>query len=82
MVPAGPVAWPDGAHAAASFSFDVDAESAVLSASPAAADRMSVMSHQAYGPLVGVPRLLDLLDRHRVRATFFVPGYTAHRHPG
>jgi peptidoglycan/xylan/chitin deacetylase (PgdA/CDA1 family) len=82
MVPAGPIAWPDGAHAAASFSFDVDAESAVLSASPAAADRMSVMSHQAYGPLVGVPRLLDLLDRHRVRATFFVPGYTAHRHPG
>ncbi|MGA4543403.1 polysaccharide deacetylase family protein [Uniformispora flossi] len=82
MVPAGPVAWPDGAHAAASFSFDVDAESAVLSASPAAADRMSVMSHQAYGPLVGVPRLLDLLDRQGVRATFFVPGYTAHRHPG
>lgn len=40
------------------------------------------MSHQAYGPLVGVPRLLDLLDRHGVRATFFVPGYTAHRHPG
>jgi peptidoglycan/xylan/chitin deacetylase (PgdA/CDA1 family) len=43
---------------------------------------MSVMSHQAYGPLTGLPRLLRILDRHGVRATFFVPGHTAHRHPG
>lgn len=27
-------------------------------------------------------RLLDLLDRYRVRATFFVVGWTAERHPG
>ena len=40
---------------------------------PANAERMSVMSHQAYGPLVGVPRLLGLLGRHRIRSTFFVP---------
>lgn len=81
-VPAGPVAWPGGAGAAASFTFDLDAESAVLFADPSAATRMSVMTHQSYGPLVGVPRLLRLLERHRIRATFFVPGYTAHRHPG
>ncbi|MCU1649667.1 MAG: polysaccharide deacetylase [Pseudonocardia sp.] len=79
---AGPVPWPDGARAAASFTFDLDAESAVLFADPTSASRMSVMSHQSYGPLVGVPRLLRLLERHRIRATFFIPGYTAHRHPG
>ena len=79
---ATPVVWPDGKKAAAAFTFDVDAESAVLWGSPGNADRMSVMSHQAYGPLVGVPRLLSLLDRHRIRSTFFVPGYTAHRYPG
>ena len=39
------------------------------------------MSHQSYGPLVGVPRILGLLERHDVKATFFVPGYTAHRYP-
>ncbi|MGN6688694.1 MAG: polysaccharide deacetylase family protein [Actinomycetales bacterium] len=79
--PAGPVAWPHGRQAAASFSFDVDAESAILSSAPEAADRASVMSHQSYGPLVGVPRLLRLLERHGVRSTFFVPGYTAERYP-
>jgi peptidoglycan/xylan/chitin deacetylase (PgdA/CDA1 family) len=81
-VPAGPVVWPQGKKGAAAFTFDVDAESAVLWGSPGIADRMSVMSHQAYGPLVGVPRLLRLLDRHGIRSTFFVPGYTAHRYAG
>jgi len=73
--------WPEGKVAAASFTFDVDAESAVLWGNEAAGARMSVMSHQAYGPLVGIPRILDLLDRHQIPSTFFVPGHTAHRYP-
>ena len=76
------ITWPDGKTSAAAFTFDVDAESAIIWGAPENADRMSVISHQAYGPLVGVPRLLDLLERHRIRSTFFVPGYTAHRYPG
>lgn len=82
MRPAAPVTWPGGRRAAAAFTFDVDAESAALAIDPASGRRMSVMSHQAYGPLVGVPRLLGMLDRHGVRSTFFVPGFTALRHPG
>ena len=78
---AGPVAWPDTFTSAAAFTFDVDAESAILWGAPHNANRMSVISHQAYGPLVGVPRILDLLETHRIRSTFFVPGYTAHRYP-
>jgi hypothetical protein len=81
MTPATPVVWPSGKRAAACFTFDVDAESAILNIDAAHADRMSVMSHQAYGPLVGVPRLLMMLARHGVRSTFFVPGYTAARYP-
>ncbi|HNM97706.1 MAG TPA: polysaccharide deacetylase [Marmoricola sp.] len=73
--------WPEGYRAAAAFTFDVDAESAVLWGAPHNADRMSVISHQAYGPLVGVPRLLELLAKHEITSTFFVPGYTAHRYP-
>lgn len=73
--------WPAGYVAAASLTFDVDAESAILNIDPKSADRMTVMSHQAYGPTIGVPRLLELLKRRQIRATFFVPGYTAERYP-
>ncbi|MDT5126481.1 MAG: peptidoglycan-N-acetylglucosamine deacetylase [Mycobacterium sp.] len=75
------IPWPDGKTAAAAFTFDVDAESAVLWNNESVGARMSVMSHQAYGPLVGVPRILDLLERHQIASTFFVPGHTADRYP-
>jgi peptidoglycan-N-acetylglucosamine deacetylase len=73
--------WPEGKTAAAAFTFDVDAESAVLWNNESVGARMSVMSHQAYGPLVGIPRILDLLDKHQIASTFFVPGHTADRYP-
>jgi peptidoglycan-N-acetylglucosamine deacetylase len=73
--------WPAGYRAAAAITFDVDAESAILADHPEAAARLTVMSHQTYGPRVGVPRLLRILERRGLRATFFVPGYTADRHP-
>ncbi len=76
-----PISWPQGVQAAACLTFDLDAEAPVLTTNIASKHRMSPMSHQSYGPLVGVPRILDLLDRHGVRATFFVPGYSAHRYP-
>jgi peptidoglycan/xylan/chitin deacetylase (PgdA/CDA1 family) len=80
-VPPRPVPWPDGATAAACLTFDMDAEAAVLTADISSVSRMSPMSHQSYGPLVGVPRILALLARHGIRATFFVPGYSAQRYP-
>ncbi|HEY3523188.1 MAG TPA: polysaccharide deacetylase [Candidatus Limnocylindrales bacterium] len=73
--------WPDGVRAAACFTFDVDAESPVLFDRPEAATWLDVMTHQAYGPRTGVPRLLRLLDRAAIRATFFVPGWVAERWP-
>jgi len=73
--------WPDGVRAAACFTFDVDAESPIVWDHPEASMHLDVMSHQAYGPRTGVPRLLRLLDRAGIRATFFVPGYTAQRWP-
>ena len=79
-MPAG-FRWPDGVRAAACFTFDVDAESPILFEHPEADDWLDVMTHQAYGPRTGVPRILRLLDRQGIRATFFVPGYTAERWP-
>jgi peptidoglycan-N-acetylglucosamine deacetylase len=76
------VDWPAGHKGGFALTFDVDAESAILAMSPTYAGRLSTMSHQAYGPKVGVPRILELLERHRLRATFFIPGLTADRYPG
>ncbi len=73
--------WPNGVRAAAAVTFDVDAESAILADAPEAASRLSVMTHQAYGPRTGAPRLLRILERQGIRATFFVPGHTADRFP-
>lgn len=79
--PAAALPWPAGYRSAAAVTFDLDAEAAILSLSAESRRRLSVMTHQAYGPLVGVRRILALLRRRGVRATFFVPGYTAERYP-
>jgi peptidoglycan/xylan/chitin deacetylase (PgdA/CDA1 family) len=79
--PPARIAWPDGVSAAACLTFDMDAEAAILTFDISSINRMTPMSHQSYGPLVGVPRILALLARHDLKATFFVPGYSAHRYP-
>jgi peptidoglycan-N-acetylglucosamine deacetylase len=63
------------------LSFDVDAESPILVEGRRYADNAGVMSHQAYGPRVAVPRILALLAEYSLPATFFVPGLTAERYP-
>jgi peptidoglycan/xylan/chitin deacetylase (PgdA/CDA1 family) len=75
------MSWLGDSAAVAVLSFDVDAESPILAEGRRYADHAMVMSHQAYGPLVGVPRLLELLDDFGIKATFFVPGLTADRYP-
>ena len=57
--------WLGGSAALAVLSFDVDAESVLLAEDPRHAQNAMLMSHQAYGPSVGVPRILDLLADHR-----------------
>ena len=75
------MSWLGDSAALAVLSFDVDAESAILAQGRRYADHAMVMTHQAYGPQVGVPRLLELLDDFGLKATFFVPGLTADRYP-
>lgn len=73
--------WPSGRRCAASFTFDFDAEEVWIGESAANANRPGVLSQGSYGAKVAVPLLLDLLERCQVRASFFVPGRVAERHP-
>jgi peptidoglycan-N-acetylglucosamine deacetylase len=81
FLPAPRFAWPDGQRCAAMLCFDVDGETTALSEDPALARRRTLMSQCEYGPRIGVPRLLGLLEHLRVPATFFVPGFIADHHP-
>lgn len=66
----------------ACVTFDVDAEAPILAIDPNSAHSAMAMTHQAFGPLVGVPRILRLLADYEIKSTFFVPGVTALRYPG
>ncbi len=74
------IAWLNGAACAVTLSFDVDAESGNLGMGEVWARRLTSLSQGRYGIRRGLPRILDLLDVHGIRGTFFVPGYTAEIH--
>ena len=61
--------------------FDVDGETTALSEDLELAKRRTLMSQCEYGPRVGVPRLLGLLEHLGVPATFFIPSYIMEQHP-
>lgn len=75
------IEYPGNARFGASVSFDFDAEEVWIGEQPENAHRPGVLSQGAYGARVGVPLILDLLAEHGVRATFFVCGKDALRHP-
>jgi peptidoglycan/xylan/chitin deacetylase (PgdA/CDA1 family) len=73
--------WPEGKRAALAVTFDMDAEAAVLAVDEKYARRPSIMTHQQYGPVTAVPRLLKLMEALEIRTSFFIPGFSAERHP-
>src|SRR3990170_6586229 len=72
--------WPEGKRFAVAFTFDFDAEEVWLGEDPRNATRPGVLSQGLYGAKVAVPAILELLGRHGVTGTFFVPGRVAERH--
>jgi peptidoglycan/xylan/chitin deacetylase (PgdA/CDA1 family) len=73
-----PESWPGGARVAVALSFDSDHET------PALRDRQTtpgVLSGGQYGSRVATPRILNLLEKHGVHASFFVPAVSALLNP-
>jgi len=73
-----PKSWPGGAQVAVALSFDSDHESGELREGGSSPGRLS---QGQYGNRVGVPRILDLLERHGVPASFYVPAVIALLYP-
>jgi len=73
--------WPHGHRCAVALSFDVDAESAHVFRNPEkAAHQLGDMEERRFGVRTGIPRILRLLERHALRGSFYVPGYTIVHH--
>ena len=73
-----PESWPGEARVAVALSFDFDSETNALrdkDISP------GVFSQGEYAARAAVPRILALLDKYEISATFFVPAVTALLHP-
>lgn len=73
-----PRQWPDNAKAAVGLSFDLDNETGSLRDSR---HSPSVLSQGEYGSRAGLPRVLALLERHQIAASFFIPAVTALLYP-
>jgi peptidoglycan/xylan/chitin deacetylase (PgdA/CDA1 family) len=73
-----PKHWPHGAKCAVALSFDCDHETSELREGGASIGRLS---QGQYGNRQGVPRILDILSRQGVRASFHVPAVTALLYP-
>ncbi|MGD9905780.1 MAG: polysaccharide deacetylase [Vicinamibacterales bacterium] len=73
-----PESWPGGNRVAVALSFDVDNASMALSQGNL---DYEVLSRGEYGAVDGLPRILRMLDRQQVPASFFIPAVSAALHP-
>ena len=71
--------WPPGIRCAAVFSFDSDDESGMIDAF--GPDKMFYVSQGYYDTNAGTWRVLRILERQNVRATFCMVGRTAEKRP-
>jgi peptidoglycan/xylan/chitin deacetylase (PgdA/CDA1 family) len=65
-----PDVWPNGARVAVALSFDVDNETLSMRRENPS---ISALSQGEYGARVGLRRVVDLVDRHEIPASFFIP---------
>ena len=73
-----PRSWPGNALIAVALSFVVDNASATLARGVL---NYEVISRGEYGAVDGLPRILRLLEKHQVPASFFIPAVSAALHP-
>jgi peptidoglycan/xylan/chitin deacetylase (PgdA/CDA1 family) len=73
-----PKQWPNGAKVAVALSFDVDNATVPLSRGQLGSEDLS---RGMYGAVDGLPRILRMLDRQGVPASFFIPAVSVALNP-
>lgn len=73
--------WPRNARMAVTLSFDLDAETVWWDDPETMHGQRGPLSQGAYGPRIALPKILALLRRHGIHATFFVPTWVAETYP-
>ncbi len=73
-----PASWPNGARVAVALSFDVDNATTSLRSGDLGSEPLS---RGEYGAVDGLPRILRLLAKHDVPASFYIPAVSALLHP-
>jgi peptidoglycan/xylan/chitin deacetylase (PgdA/CDA1 family) len=73
-----PKKWPNGARVAVALSFDIDNASGTLARGTPGSEPMT---RGQYGALDGLPRILGVLDKENVPASFFIPAVAAALNP-
>ncbi len=73
-----PEVWPGGARVAVLLSFDVDNETIALRFGE---PTVGALSQGEYGARVGLGRVVSLLDRFEIPASFFIPAVSLQLHP-
>lgn len=71
-----PRSWPAGGRVAVAFSFDIDNE-LLARGNPLPVP----LSQGEYGAVSALPRILAMLDRQQIPATFYIPAVSAMLHP-
>lgn len=75
----GKVILPEGKKFAINLGFDFDSTSVWMESFGKSSQVYA--SRGEYGALVGVPRILKLMDKYNLKANFFIPGHTADTFP-
>ena len=73
-----PKKWPNGARVAVALSFDIDNSTPQLARGTPGSEPMS---RGQYGAVDGLPRILRVLDKENVPASFFIPAVSAALNP-
>src|SRR6267154_6360773 len=81
--------WPDGARSAVTISMQFEAGGQRISGAPGPVTEpinpgypdLPQNSFYEYGVREGIPRMLDLFDKHGIKVTSFMIGEAVDRHP-